>query len=450
MNIIIVGCGKVGYTLAETLSVEGHDISVVDSSEEALIRLSALDVSAIRGNGSSYRVLVEAGVNDCDILIAVTDRDEVNMLCCLIAKKAGNCRTIARVRNPDYYQEIDFIKDELGLSLAINPELSAASYIAHLIRCPSAMELNTFARERVHMLSLDLPEDSPWSGKNLIEINNALNHPLLVPIVETGDQVLIPDGRTVLNAGDRISLIVATEYMQATLEAAGIRSKPIKKVIIIGGGTISYYLAQKLLDSRISVTIIESRRDRCVELSDLLPKANIICGNAFDQKLLLEEGLSEADAVVSLTNYDEENIMLSLYANRNSRAKLITKINKNNFNTVIADIPIGSVVSPKHLTAETILHYARAMRPSADSDVEAVHRLSDSRVEALAFRIKENSAVTGRRLMDMRIKSGVLIGAILRNKELIVPTGQDCLLPDDFVIVVTTRKGIDSIKGILE
>lgn len=450
MNIIIVGCGKVGYTLAEALSGEGHNISVVDSSEEALGRLSALDVSTFRGNGSSYRVLSEAGVSECDILIAVTDRDEVNMLCCLIAKKAGNCRTIARVRDPDYYAEIDFIKDELGLSLAINPELSAASYIAHLIRCPSAMELNTFAKERVHMLSLVLPESSPWIGKNLMEINGSISTPLLVPIVESGDGVVIPDGRTVLRAGDRISIIVATEHMQATLQAIGIHSRPIRKVILIGGGTIAYYLARKLLQSRIGVTIIESRRSRCEVLSDLLPRANVICGNAFDEKLLLEEGLPEADAVVSLTNYDEENIMLSLYANRNSRAKLITKINKTNFNTVIADIPIGSVVSPKHLTAETILHYARAMHPSPDSDVEAVHRLADSRVEALAFRVKENSAAAGCRLMDLRLKKGVLIGAIIRGDQVIVPSGQDSMAPGDYVIVVTTRKGIDCIRAILE
>lgn len=450
MNIIIVGCGKVGYTLAETLSGEGHDISVVDSSDQALDRLSNLDVSAIRGNGSSYRILLEAGVEACDILIAVTDRDEVNMLCCLIARKAANCRTIARVRDPDYYAEIDFIKDELGLSLAINPELSAASYIAHLIRCPSAMELNTFAKERVHMLSLDLPANSPWLGKNLIQVNGDVDHPFLIPMVESGAEVVIPDGQTALRPGDRVSLIVAAEHMAATLTAIGIQPKPIKKVLIIGGGTIAFYLAKNLTEERISVTIIESRRERCETLSDLLPRANIICGNAFNEKLLLEEGLESADAVVSLTNYDEENIMLSLYANRMSRAKLITKVNKTNFNTVIADIPIGSVVSPKHLTAETILHYARAMRPSADSDVEAVHRLSDSRVEVLAFRIKEQSAVTDQRLMDMRIKKGVLIGAILRDGQVIVPSGQDCLLPNDYVIVVTTRRGLSSIKAILE
>ncbi len=450
MNIIIVGCGKVGYTLAETLSGEGHNLCVVDNSDAALARLTALNVNVVKGNGSVYRVLLNAGVEDCDILIAVTNRDEINLLCCLVARKAGNCRTIARVRNPEYYQEIDFIKDELGLSLAINPELAAATYMYHLIRCPSAIELSTFAKGRVHMFSLVLPNGSDWDGKNLIQISSESSSSLLIAIVESNQQIIIPNGNTVLHSGDRVSIIAPTEAMSETFRRIGVTSRPIKRVMLIGGGTISYYLARRLIQARIHVTIIEQKPDRCAELSDLLPRANIVLGNASNEQLLLEEGLESADAVVSLTNFDEENIMLSLYANRMSHAKLITKVNKTNFNCVINDIPVGSVVSPKHLTAETILHYARAMRPSPDSDVEAVHRLADNRVEALAFRIKEQSVVTNRTLADLKIRQGVLIGSIIRNKKVIVPSGQDCLLPGDFVIVVTTLKGIDSIKKILE
>lgn len=450
MKIIIVGCGKVGYTLAETLSAEGHSVSAVDSNDEVISRMSALDVITIKGNGSSYRTLLDAGVKDCDILIAVTNRDEVNMLCCLIAKKAGNCRTIARVRNPEYYQEIDFIKDELGLSLAINPELAAGNYIYHLIRCPSAIDLNTFAKGRVHMPSLVIPEGSPWDGKNLIQISSERATPLLVAMVESGQKVIIPDGNTVLRAGDRISLVVPAEQMTDTFHRIGIQSKPIKHVMIMGGGTVAYYLARRLIQSRIHVTIIENRRERCNELSELLPKANIIYGDASNEQLLLEEGLETTDAFVSLTNFDEENIMLALYANRMSHAKLITKVNKTNFNCVINQIPVGSVISPKHLTAETILHYARALRPSPDSDVEAVYMLADNQVEAMGFRIKDQSSVTNQTLNDMRIRKGVLIGAIIREKKVIVPSGQDCLMPGDFVIIVTTLRGIDSIKGILE
>lgn len=450
MKIIIVGCGKVGFTLAETLSSEGHDISVVDTNEEALNRLTTLDVSTVRGNGSSFRVLQDAGVQDSDILIAVTNKDEINLLCCLIAKKAGTCRTIARVRNPEYYEEIDFIKDELGLSLAINPELAAANYIYHLIRCPSAIELNSFAKGRVQMMSLVLPAGSPWNEQNLIQISGETTYPLLIPIVESSQKTFIPDGRTVLHSGDRISLIVPSEHTGETFRRIGIRSKPIKNVMIIGGGTVAYYLARRLGQAHIRVTIIEMQKARCEELSDKLPHANIVWGNASSEQLLLEEGLESTDAVVTLTNFDEENIMLALYANRMSHAKLITKVNMTNFNCVIEDIPVGSVVSPKHLTAETILHYARALRNSADSDVEAVHMLDDNRVEALAFRIKEHSSITDRTLQELRIKKGVLIGGIIRNGSVIVPSGQDYMLPGDFVIVVTTLKGIDSIKGILE
>lgn len=450
MKIIIVGCGKVGFSLAETLSTEGHAVSAIDVNDDALARLSTLDLIAIKGNGSSYRTLQEAGVKDCDILIAVTNRDEVNLLCCLIAKKAGNCRTVARVRNPEYYQEIGFIKDELGLALAINPELAAANYIYHLIRCPSAIELNIFAKGRVHMPSLVIPEGSAWDGKNLIEISGETPSPLLIAIVESHGKVIIPDGRTVLHAGDRISMVVPSESMSDIFHRVGIHARPIKHVMIIGGGTVAYYLARRLIQSRIRVTIIENRRERCEELSELLPKANIILGNASNEQLLLEEGIETTDAFVSLTNFDEENIMLALYADRISHAKLITKINKANFNSVINQIPVGSVISPMHLTAETILHYARALRPSPDSDVEAVHMLADNQVEALAFRIKEQSSVTNQTLSSLRIRRGVLIGIIIRNKQVIVPSGQDCLMPGDFVIVITTLKGIDSIKKILE
>ncbi len=451
MKIIVVGCGKVGYTLAETLSTEGHAVAAIDNNDDAISRLSALDVSAVKGNGSSYRTLLDAGVKDCDILIAVTNRDEVNLLCCLIAKKAGNCRTVARVRNPEYYQEIDFIKDELGLALAINPELAAANYIYHLIRCPSAIELNTFAKGRVHMPTLVIPEHSSWDGKNLIQLSGECHFPLLVAIVESQDKVIIPDGRTVLHQGDCISFIVPSEHMGDTFRRVGIQARPIRHVMIIGGGTVAYYLARRLIQSRIHVTIIESRRERCEELSELLPKASIIFGNASNEQLLLEEGIENTDAVVSLTNFDEENIMLALYANQvNPHAKLITKVNKANFNSVINQIPVGSVISPMHLTAETILHYARALRPSPDSDVEAVHMLADNQVEALAFRLKEQSIVTNQTLSSMRIRKGVLIGIIIRNKQIIVPAGQDCLMPGDFVIVVTTLKGIDSIDKILE
>ena len=450
MQIIIVGCGKVGFTLAQTLSGENHDVSVIDVSEEALSRLSSLDVSVIRGTGSSYRTLMEAGVDECDMLIAVTNRDEVNMLCCVIAKKAGGCRTIARVRSPEYYEEIDFLKDEMGLSLAINPELTAANYIFHLIRCPSALDLNTFDRGRVYMPSLVIPEGSPWDGKNLIEINGSISSPLLISIVDRKQEVLIPDGHTVLHSGDRIYLLVPPEHLNRTLKEIGIRSRPITDVLIVGGGNIAYYLAQLLIRARVHVTIVERNRDRCTQLAEQLPKANVICGDASDEQVLLEEGLPRTDAFVALTDMDEENIMLSLFAHRTGDAKRIIKVNNTSFISVLSDIPVGSVVSPKNLTAEVILRYARALRSSPDSEVDAVHRLAGGRVEALSFRIKGESAVTGRTLASLPIRRGILVASIVREHEVLIPSGTDMLLPGDFVVIVTTHRGIDNIIKILE
>lgn len=451
MDIIIVGCGKVGYTLAQALSAEAHNITVIDNDPEALEPLAALDVQALEGNGSSYHTLLEAGVRHCDMLIAVTDRDEVNMLCCVIAKKAGSCRTVARVRSPEYYGEIDFLKDEMGLSLAINPELTAAHYIYHLTRCPAALDLNTFANGRVYMPSLVLPTGSPWDGKNLMEINKRIPTPLLVSIVvRRGGEVVIPRGDTILHSGDRIYLITAAEHLDATLKEVGVRSRPVKSVIIAGGGTISYYLAQLLLKNRCHTTIIEQRKDRCRELSQRLPKANIICGNASDERLLLEEGLNQADAMISLTDFDEENIMLALFANRNSSAKRITKVNNTHFHSIISEIPVGSLVSPKHLTAEMILRYVRALGAAADIELDAVHMLAENHVEALSFRIVGESPVTGKTLAELPIKKGILVAAIIREDSVLVPSGRDQLLPGDLVILVTVHRGLDHIKKILE
>ncbi len=450
MNIIIVGCGKVGTTLAKTLSQENHNVSVIDNRAEALAQLRNLDVSTFRGNGSSYRTLLEAGVEHSDMLIAVTSRDEVNMLCCLIARKAGHCRTVARVRSPEYYEEIDFLKDEMGLSLSINPELTTANYIYHLTRCPSALDLNIFAKGRVYMPSMVIPQGSPWDGQNLIAINKNTPVPLLISIVENRQGVTIPNGQTVLHAGDRIYLLASPQHINTILQQVGIQTRPIHRVMVIGGGNISYYLAKKLLASKIRVTIVEQNYARCEELSELLPKANIIYGNASNEQLLLEEGMEDTDALVALTDLDEENIMLSLFANRVSRAKRITKVSNTGFNSVLGEIPVGSVVSPKHLTAETILQYARAMRKTAESEVDSVHMLVDNAVEALSFRIKGRSAVTDRTLAELPIRKGILVGAIIRKNQMIIPSGNDRILPEDLVVIITTHRGVDNIRKILE
>lgn len=450
MKIIIVGCGKVGYTLAEQLNEEGHEIVLIDNKADKLQEaVRRLDVIGMHGSGTSYNVQKEAGIEEAHLLIAVTNMDEVNMLCCLIAKKAGNCNTIARVRNPVYYSEIEYIKEELGLSLTINPELSAAADIFHLIQVPSALEIDTFAKGRINMIKFKIQEKSPLCNLKINEVVSKFSSRFLICIIEREHNIIIPNGNDILKEGDSISFIVEQGKISNTFNEFGINSKVIKNVMILGGGMIAYYLAEQLIKEKINVKIIEINKERCEELSDLLPKAVIIHADATKRAVLLEEGLPQMDAFVSLTNYDEENIMLSLHANKLSNAKIITKINIFNFDEVIEDIPIGSVISPRYLTSESIIRYVRSMQNSVDSNVEAVFRLLDNRVEALEFYIKQKSRVTNIPLSQMRLKKDLLICTIIRGKHLIIPKGNDTIQVKDTVIVVTSNLGLDVIEDIL-
>ncbi len=450
MKIIIAGCGKVGYTLAEQLLEEKHEITLIDKQSEKLKSISErIDVNGICGNATSYLIQQEAGVKDADLFIAVTNQDEINLLCCLIAKKAGNCHTIARVRNPEYYAEIGFIKEELGLSLAINPELAAASKILHLIQVPSALELDTFAKGKINLVHFTIPSGSCWHN---LKLSDAAKYGpnLLICVVERVDHsLIIPNGNTVLYEGDSVSIIIPPYRMNSLFSKLGLTTKVIKNVMIAGGGTIAYYLARQLLSAKISVKIIELNQERSEELSELLPNATIIRGDASNETLLHEEGLHQMDAFVSLTNYDEENIMLSLYAHKVSSAKLITKINKISFENVINEIPIGSIISPKYLTAEYIIQYVRSMQNSVGSNVETVYRLMDNRVEAVEFIVKEESKVTGIPLAKLKTKENVLLCNILRYGKIIIPSGQDMIQVGDSVVIVTTEKGMDDILDIL-
>lgn len=460
MKIIVVGCGKVGYALTEQLSAEGHDITIIDSNDLKLENACTnLDVIGVTGNGTSYRVQEEAGVEEADLLIAVTNKDEINLLACLIAKKAGNCQTIARVRNPEYYQEIGFLKEELGLSMVINPELAAAAEISRLIQVPSAMEIDTFAKGRVNLVKFELPQDSSWAGMKISEVSTRFSADFLICVIERKKEnckkeeeqyeVLIPGGNTYLQGGDKVSVIVSQEHMNALFQKMGISHRIIKNVMIAGGSTIAFYLAEQLLKSKIKVKIIDMQHERCEELSELLPGAMILEGDASNETFLNEEGIRNMDAFVSLTNFDEENIMLSLYANKVSNAKLFTKVNRIAFEGVVNDIPIGSVISPKNLTAEYIIRYVRSMQNSLGSNVEAVYRMMRNKVEALEFYIKEDSKVTNISLANMKLKPNLLICGIMRGKKKIIPTGQDVLQKGDSVIVVTTNIGLNDIQEIM-
>ena len=442
MNIIIAGCGKVGRALAEQLSREKHDITVIDRKPEAIQQITNIaDVRGVVGNGASFEIQMDAGIDTADLMIAVTDADEVNLLCCLIAKKAGGCQTIARVRNPVYHHEIHHIKDELGLSMVINPEWAAAMEMARLLRFPSAIDIDTFANGRIELLRFQLEEQNPLCNNKIKDLHMLSRCEVLICIVERGNEVLIPSGEVELKAGDMISVVASPVNASRFFKTIGIETNQVKNTMIIGGGKISFYLAKRLLEMGIQVKIIEKDRDACERLCEILPKAMIINGDGTDRELLAEEGLAKAEGFAALTNMDEENVMLALYAKSMSKAKKITKVNRNTFDTIIGSLNIGSLIYPKHITSETILQYVRAMQNSIGSNVETLYRLVDGNAEALEFVIKEKSEVTDIPLQELQLKPHILVCAINRKGKIIIPRGQDCIQEGDSVVIITTDCG---------
>ena len=451
MNIIIIGCGKVGLTLAELLAAEKHDVVLVDESSQKLSSVpEEIDALRILGNGASINTQIEAGIDTADILIAVTGSDELNLLCCLIAKKAGHCHTIARVRNPIYNKELDFIKVKLGISMIINPELTAAIEISRLLRFPSAIKIDTFAKGRVELLKFRIRSEFGLDGMPINQIAGHSNSNILICAVERGDDIFIPGGDFILRNNDLLSIMASPQNSVAFFHRIGFKTNQVKNAMIVGGGKIGYYTAKLLLDMNIDVRIVENDRDRCEELSLLLPDATIICGDGTDKQLLMEEGLPQAESFVTLTGLDEENILLSLFAQANSHAKLVTKVTKIAFTEIINNLDIGSVIYPKHLTADYILQYVRAMSNSIGSNVETLYQILDNRAEALEFAIHETSDVTDIPLSDLTLKSNLLIGSINRGGKTWIPRGQDTIQVGDTVIIVTTQKGLGDIRDILK
>ena len=449
MKIIIIGCGKVGSTLAEELCEEDHELVVIDKNPRKIQQLSeSVDVMGYAGNGSSIQVLSEAGVEEADILIAVTGSDELNLLCCLIAKKVSRCHTIARVRNPVYNKEIHFIKKKLGISMIINPEFAAALEISRLLRFPSAIKLDTFSKGRVELLKFKLFPEFGLGGMTVAEIMEKMRCDVLICGVERNGQVFIPDGDFILEDMDLVSIIASPKNSSLFFEKVGVHMHKVRNALIVGGGTLGYYLAAILSDMKVKIKLIEEKKERCEELSELLPSVTVIYGDGTDKKLLLEEGLAEAESFVTLTNLDEENILLSLFAKKISRAKLVTKVNRIAFDDIVDGLDLGSVIHPKYITSDYILQYVRAMGNSLSSNVETLYHILDGRAEALEFAVRETSPVTGIPLSELRLKKNLLIACINRNGEVHIPRGQDVIQPGDTVIVVTTVKGLTDLRDI--
>ncbi|MBP3633461.1 MAG: Trk system potassium transporter TrkA [Oscillospiraceae bacterium] len=452
MKIIIIGDGKIGSILAEQLSGENHEVTLIDRAGDPLEQSNNLfDVMVVEGDGMAHAVQKEAGVESADLVIACTGADETNLLCCLIAKKLGAKNTIARVREHKYVEELSLIKDDLGLSMTINPESMCATEMARVLRIPSAIKVDTFARGQVEILKLPVTEGSVLDGMALMELGK-LRAKVLVCAVERGEnEVYIPTGTFRLQAGDHISLVATPVEAIRFFRQTGIPRSRVRQSLIVGGGRIAFYLAKQLLSAGMDVKIIESDGSRCEDLSELLPEATVIHGDGTDQQLLREEGIEHMDAVVSLTGIDEENIIISLYAARATNAKVITKINRSSYEDIIDDLELGSVFYPRKICADNVVRYVRAMQASnAYASMETLCKISGGKVEALEFRVTKEAAYCGVPLQDLSLRKNFLIGCISRSGKPITPRGSDTIEVGDSVIVVTTHSGIATLDDIFE
>mgnify|MGYP000546484800 FL=1 len=450
MNIIIVGCGKVGEELAHRLNDEGDNITVIDvDSTKVNDVTSRLDVLGVTGNGATHLVQQEAGIRDADLLIAVTGSDELNLLCCLIAKKEGNCQTIARVRDPQYSTEAPYLKEELGLAMVINPEFQAAAEIARVLRFPSAIKIDTFAKGKVDLMKFRLPENCVLTGCSVKEIATKLKCDVLVCTVERGDEAFIPNGEFVFGEKDIISVIASPANANAFFRKIDYKINQVKDCMIAGGGDVAYYLCRILKKAGISLKLIEKDPKRCEMLCTALPEVTVICGDAADQQILLEEGLENANSFAALTNLDEENIMLSLFARVKGCKKLVTKINRIDFFDVIKQLDLDSIIYPKSITSELIVSYVRAMKNTIGSNVQTVYSIIKGKAEAAEFLIKDTSPVLGKPLMELKFKPNVLVAVILRGNKVIIPRGSDVIEKNDSVIVVSDIRPHD-ISDILD
>ena len=450
MKIVIVGCGKVGAELAAVLSREGNDIMVIDRNEAVVDELcDKYDIMGTVGNGASHAVQMEAETEQADLLIAVTGSDELNLLCCLNARLAGpKIHTIARLRNPEYRAEVAFLKEELGLAMVINQEETAAREIARMLKFPSAIEIDTFAKGRVELLRFRIPVGSSLDSLSLSQMPERMHSDVLVCTVERGGEVQIPNGDFVLKSGDTISIIAEAGKEESFIKKAGLQTGKVRNAMVVGGGDIAFYLAQMLGDYGIKVKVIERRLDRCELLSEQLPKAVIIHGDGADRELLMEEGLDSMESFVALTDFDEENVILSLFARKNGVRKIVTKINRIAFDEVIEELDLDSTIHPRSLTAEYILQYVRARKNSLGSNVETMHLIADNKAEALEFHIREDFRMAGISLSELPIRKGMLLACIYRDGKMILPRGRDVLLAGDMIVVVTTISGLNDINDL--
>ena len=452
MKIVLIGAGKVGITILEHITNEGHEVIVVDNKPKNVEDIiNKFDVMGICGNGASYDILKNAEVNKADLVVAATSSDEVNILACLVSQKLGAKSTIARVRNYEYSNQVEMLKKDLGLTMTINPEAETAREISKILSFPGVISVESFAKGKVDLIELYIPEDSPLIGQSLYSLYLQYQIRVLVCAVQRNDEVFIPTGSFTFQAKDKVHITASSKSdLKNFLTKVELLEQKLRNVMIIGGGKISTYLGNELIKNKHKVKIIETSQEKCNDLSLLLPKSTIICADGSDQNVLIEEGIDKTDAIVCLTGSDEENIIISMFADKHDVKKIVTKINKSSFAQLMETVSDASIISPKDVTASKILSYIRAYNNKRGSNVITLYKLVNNRVEALEFIAKENKKLLNLPLKDIKLKENILVASIIRDGNVIIPSGNDRICLNDRVIIVTTNQYLDDLNNILE
>ena len=451
MKIVIIGLGSIGKTILKSLSGEGHTITIIDEEKyriESLIE--KYDVLGVVGNGASMDIQNEAGVGDADVVIALTRSDELNILACLVAKKVGAQNTIARVRNPDYSKQIVEMKDDLGISMVVNPEKETANEIFNIVNLPSVAQIEHFAEGKVSLVEVVAEKGCSLIGETLISLGKKLNTKVLICAVRRGDEVIIPSGNFMFREGDRIHFTSNAKMLGDFLSEVNLVKSPLKNIMIVGGGRVGFYLAGSLAKKKYAVKLVERDFANAEELAEFLPQVTVICGDGTKHDLLIEEGIEAMDAFVALTDIDEENMIVSMFANKKKVKKTITQIKSDNLYGMLDELGINNNVSTKQIVANRIISYIRALANTVGSNVLTLYRLVNNQVEALEFAAKKQESFYDKPLRKLKIKKDCLIACIIRQNEVIIPNGGSEIKLGDNVVVVTTHKNFDDLNDVFE
>lgn len=453
MKIVVAGCGKIGKTIVRSLIEEKHEVTVIDVNQTVVEEIAReTDVLCFSGNAAEYETLKSAGADKADLFIAATDSDEMNMLSCFAAKRMGARHTAARIRNSanNTVESMEFMKQQLELSLSFNPEMLTARAICDILKLPSALKVETFARKRFEMIELVLGSDSALDGVALINLKKFVKAKMLVCIVSRNGEVFIPNGSFVLKSGDKLGVLVSDENTERILKAMGIAHKPVKNVLILGAGKTTTYLCRLLMKNKITPKVIEVKAERCDALLEEIDGLSVIHGDGMNRELLAEEGIADTDALVALTGIDEQNILISFYAMAEKVDKVVTKVSRDELSSLARQLGLECMVSTKAITADLIVQYARGLRNSIGSKMETLYSLMDGKAQALEFKVMSDFRLSGVPLKAMKIKDEVLVAGIIRGRETIIPGGDDVIVPGDRVIIISAGIRIDELADISE